>query len=87
MGHLGASPPPPHRLICHILYVGVFTGGGGGGGHFWGFDAKWEVFLPLSYFRPEVGMDFAQKLVPPYFGHGEFKNQGVVAQQNGDGAI
>ena len=32
-------------------------------------------------------MDFAQKLVPPYFGHGEFKNQGFVAQQNGGGAI
>ena len=32
-------------------------------------------------------MDFAQKLVPPFFGHGEFKNQGFVAQQNGGGAI
>ena len=24
---------------------------------------------------------------PPHFGHGEFKNQGFVAQQNGGGAI
>ena len=32
-------------------------------------------------------MDFAQKLVPPYCGHGEFKNQGFVAQRNGGGAI
>ena len=65
-------------------YMGVFRGGGG---HFWGFDAKWEVFRPLSEFRPEVGMDFAKKLVPPYFGHGEFKNQGFLTQQNGGGAI
>ena len=64
--------------------MGVCTGGGG---HFWGFDAKWEVFRPFSEFWPEVGMDFAQKLVPPYFGHGEFKNQGFVAQQNGGRAI
>ena len=27
-------------------------------------------------------MDFAQKSVPPYFGHGEFRDQGFVAQQN-----
>ena len=27
-------------------------------------------------------MDFARKLVPPYFGHGEFKKLGFVAQQN-----
>ena len=32
-------------------------------------------------------MEFAQKLVPPYFGHGEFKKQGFVAQQNGGRAI
>ena len=32
-------------------------------------------------------MDFAQKLVPAYFGHGEFKNQDFVAQRNGGGAI
>ena len=69
---------------CLIDIYGRLTGGGG---HFWGFDAKWEVFRPLSGFRPEVGMDFAQKLVPPYFRHGEFKNQGFVAQQNSGRAI
>ena len=32
-------------------------------------------------------MDFAQKLVPTYFGHAEFKNQGFVAERNSGGAI
>ena len=32
-------------------------------------------------------MDFAQKLVPPYFGHGAFKNQGFLAERNGNRAI
>ena len=73
-----------HTYI-HTNIYGRFRGGGGG--YFWGFDAKWEVFRPLSEFRPEAGMDFAQKLVPPFFGHGEFKKQGFVAQQNGAGAI
>ena len=31
-------------------------------------------------------MDFAQKLVPTYFGLGEFNNQGFVVQQNSGGA-
>ena len=59
----------------------------GRGGHFSSFDAKWAGFLPFLDFRPKVCIDFAQKLVPPYFGHGEFKNQGFVAEQNGGGAI
>ena len=60
----------------------------GGGGVISGvLTQSGRFFLPFLDFRPEVGMHFAQKLAPPYFGHGEFKNQGFVAQQNGGGAI
>ena len=54
-------------LFACILHLYIWAFARGRGGHFWGFDAKWEVFRPLSEVRPEVGMDFAQKLVPPYF--------------------
>ena len=60
--------------------MGVYTGGGVISGV---LTQSGRFFRPFSEFRPEVGMDFAQKSVLPYFGDGEFKNQGFVAQQNG----
>ena len=65
-------------------YLGVFTGGGVISGV---LTQSGRFFCRFLDFRPEVGMDFAQKLVPPYFGHAEFKNQGFVAQRNSGGAI
>ena len=82
---LGRLPGMP-RLCPHMCVPArerIGSGGyvygrfyGGGGGHFWGFDAKWEVFRPFSEFLMDVGGPTSENMGPPYFGHGESKNQG-----------
>ena len=59
----------------------------GARGHFLGFDAKGEGFLPFLIFGPRSVWNLPKMWFPPYFGHGEFKNQGFVAQQNSGRAI
>ena len=51
--------------------MGVCMGGGG----LWGFDGKWEVFRPFSESLRDVSGSTSENMGPPYFGHGESKNQ------------
>ena len=71
------APPVTLRTGRYISkdmpYIWAFLRGGG---HFWGFDAKWEVFRPFTEFLMDVGGPTSENMGPPYFGHGESKNQG-----------
>ena len=47
-----------------------------GGGALAKTTQSWHFFWPFLDFYPDVGVHFAKMLVPPYFGLGDFKNQG-----------
>eukprot|EP00670_Eutreptiella_braarudii_P022086 CAMPEP_0174366580 /NCGR_PEP_ID=MMETSP0811_2-20130205/81735_1 /TAXON_ID=73025 ORGANISM="Eutreptiella gymnastica-like, Strain CCMP1594" /NCGR_SAMPLE_ID=MMETSP0811_2 /ASSEMBLY_ACC=CAM_ASM_000667 /LENGTH=99 /DNA_ID=CAMNT_0015508279 /DNA_START=18 /DNA_END=315 /DNA_ORIENTATION=+ len=40
-----------------------------------------SLFRPFLDFLRKVGMGFAERMVPPYFGYGGFKNQGPMAKE------
>ena len=70
---------------CHVskihIEIWAFDQGGGGGdtGH---FDAKLEFFWPFFDFCHDIGdMSYAIRC-PPYFGHGESKNQGPMSKRD-----
>ena len=50
---------------------------GGGAGYFGQNDAK---SAPFRHFLHVVGRVIIEKLVPPHFGYGEFKNEGPMAK-------
>ena len=60
-----------------VMYLWVFVRRRHGGG---AVDAQLGFFRPFLDFLPEVGMNFVDTFVPPYFVHGAFKSQGPTAK-------